>query len=378
MQQVEIYMAGERNYSKIRGDTGPLVYPALHVYVYRGLHALTAGGTDIRQAQIIFAILYLSTLAVVMQCYRLARAPPYIFPLLILSKRLHSIYLLRLFNDCFAVAGLYLAIYAYQRRRWNLGSVAYSCAVAIKMSALLALPAIGMILLQGWLLPSFFQRALSQGVLVLGLQLLFGLPFLTTSASSYFSRAFELTRVFMFKWTVNWRFVGEATFLTKQFSIYLLTAHLALLSLFVASRWILPSAGSLPTLTRNALRRSSAAYERMILAELSPNFILTAILTSNAIGMLCARSLHYQFYSWLAWGTPFLLWRTGLHPVLQYLLWAMQEWAWIVYPSTNASSIIVVLSLLLVVTGVWFGSGSGPKVRQDQAVKSPGSHQHLD
>lgn len=77
----------------------------------------------------------------------MCQAPFYIFPLLVISKRLHSIFLLRLFNDCFAVGALFLAIYAYQRRSWAVGSVAYSFAVGTKMSILLAGPAIGSILL---------------------------------------------------------------------------------------------------------------------------------------------------------------------------------------------------------------------------------------
>lgn len=77
----------------------------------------------------------------------MCQAPFYIFPLLVISKRLHSIFLLRLFNDCFAVGALFLAIYAYQRRIWAVGSVAYSFAVGTKMSILLAGPAIASILL---------------------------------------------------------------------------------------------------------------------------------------------------------------------------------------------------------------------------------------
>lgn len=83
------------------------------------------------------------TLLIMFMC----QAPFYIFPLLVISKRLHSIFLLRLFNDCFAVGVLFLAIYAYQRRLWAVGSVAYSFAVGTKMSILLAGPAIGSILL---------------------------------------------------------------------------------------------------------------------------------------------------------------------------------------------------------------------------------------
>jgi alpha-1,3-mannosyltransferase len=73
MQQVALYIKGERNYYKIEGDTGPLVYPALHVYIYRILYAVTGKGEDVFAAQVIFSGLYLATLAVVMGCYRMAK-----------------------------------------------------------------------------------------------------------------------------------------------------------------------------------------------------------------------------------------------------------------------------------------------------------------
>lgn len=73
MEQVQQYIAGERNYDKIKGGTGPLVYPGMHVYIYRLLHDLTDEGRDIGLAQIIFAGVYLVNEAVVMWCYRLAK-----------------------------------------------------------------------------------------------------------------------------------------------------------------------------------------------------------------------------------------------------------------------------------------------------------------
>ena len=149
MQQVAQYISGERDYVKLYGDTGPLVYPAAHVYIYRFLYAITGQGRDIRIGQYVFIGVYLASLGLVMQCYRRVRVPPFVFPLLILSKRLHSIFLLRLFNDCFAVFFLFLAIYCYQRRFWTVGSLAYSLGVGVKMSLLLALPAIGVVLWQG-------------------------------------------------------------------------------------------------------------------------------------------------------------------------------------------------------------------------------------
>jgi alpha-1,3-mannosyltransferase len=73
VEQVTQYLAGERDYTNIRGGTGPLVYPAAHVYIYELLYRVTDRGTDIPFAQIIFGVLYLTTLAVVMACYRNAK-----------------------------------------------------------------------------------------------------------------------------------------------------------------------------------------------------------------------------------------------------------------------------------------------------------------
>lgn len=166
MQQVAQYISGERDYIKLHGDTGPLVYPAAHVYIYRLLYAITGQGQDIRIGQYVFVGVYLASLGLVMQCYRRARAPPFVFPLLILSKRLHSIFLLRLFNDCFAVFFLFLAIYCYQRRLWTVGSFAYSVGLGVKMSMLLALPAIGAVLWQAM----GRNRALRQAMMMSQLQ----------------------------------------------------------------------------------------------------------------------------------------------------------------------------------------------------------------
>ena len=73
MQQIAIYNKGERDYKLIEGGTGPLVYPGAHVLIYRVLHWLTDEGADVQRAQYVFALVYLLTLAVVLQCYRNAK-----------------------------------------------------------------------------------------------------------------------------------------------------------------------------------------------------------------------------------------------------------------------------------------------------------------
>jgi alpha-1,3-mannosyltransferase len=59
---------------------------------------------------------------------------------------MHSIFMLRCFNDCFAVLFFWLAVYCYQRNQWHLGSALYSTGLNVKMSLLLPLPAMGILM----------------------------------------------------------------------------------------------------------------------------------------------------------------------------------------------------------------------------------------
>ncbi|KAL8833189.1 MAG: hypothetical protein Q9170_004446 [Blastenia crenularia] len=374
MQQVSQYLVNnERDYTLIKGDTGPLVYPAAHVYIYSILYKLTDGGRNILLAQAMFALLYLGILTIVMACYRKARVPPYVFPLLILSKRLHSIFLLRLFNDCFAVGFLFIAIYAYQHRVWTVGSVAYSFGLGIKMSLLLAAPAVGIILLQA--LP--LRRALNAAFLMAQVQVTIAWPFIPVNPLGYLSRAFEFSRQFLYKWTVNWRFIPEEIFLSKEFAIALATANLGFLALFAATRWLKPSRRSIPEFMCTLWKPPPLLLQQQTSLRVTPSFIMTTILSSMVIGLLCARSLHYQFYSYIAWSSPFLLWRSGLHPIGIYVIWFAQEWAWNVYPSTNASSLVVVGCLLVQVLGVWWGTGEDEMDGNPLSSQDERHHEHI-
>lgn len=57
------------NYTQIEGPTGPLVYPAGHLYIFSLLKELTEGGQDIRTAQHIFLVIYLAQLVLVYKIY---------------------------------------------------------------------------------------------------------------------------------------------------------------------------------------------------------------------------------------------------------------------------------------------------------------------
>ncbi|KAF3929627.1 hypothetical protein ABW20_dc0102383 [Dactylellina cionopaga] len=357
MEQVAQYRAGERDYRNIKGGTGPLVYPAGHVYIYNLLYTFTDAGVERKRVQVVFWLAYMATLWIAMSCYRTAKAPPWILGLLVLSKRLHSIYLLRFFNDCFSTLFILISIYLAQNRQHTLSALFCSLSVGVKMSSLLYLPALGLIFL---LSTGSTWKALRLALLMLQVQLVLALPFIAPENGSlvgYASRAFEFSRAFLWKWTVNWRFVGEAVFASSTFQHSLLGAHMALLLFFLCTRWLRPAGRNIFEFIKTPLISRADGEERVRMTRRTDStYILTTLFTCNLIGMLCARSLHYQFYSWMAWTTPFLLWRSGWGPLFVFPVWVAQEYAWNVYPSTSLSSMVAVGCMLAQLIGVWWGT----------------------
>jgi alpha-1,3-mannosyltransferase len=69
MQEVEGFWNGTTDYSQLKGDTGPLVYPAGFVYIFLGLYHLTSKGENILLAQCIFAAVYVIFIMTVFRIY---------------------------------------------------------------------------------------------------------------------------------------------------------------------------------------------------------------------------------------------------------------------------------------------------------------------
>ena len=62
--------------------------------------------------------------------------------------------------------------------------------------------------------------------------MILALPYLLTNPQAYLIQSFDLSRVFMYEWTVNWKFIGEELFLSRVFHVSLLVGHLTLVWLF--------------------------------------------------------------------------------------------------------------------------------------------------
>lgn len=240
------------------------------------------------------------------------------------------------------------------------------------MSLLLVLPAVGLVLFLG----RGFAGSLRLAWLMAQVQFVIAVPFLANNWRGYLGRAFELSRQFKFEWTVNWRMLGEELFLSKSFSLVLLASHVLVLLIFITTRWIRPADRPLSAMIPAFLQGKSPftpQEEMRVSSRINPAYVMTTILSANVIGLLFARSLHYQFYAYLAWSTPYLLWKASPHPLLVFPLWLAQEWAWNVFPSTDASSAVVVNVLLITVVLAYFGTardGSAQGQRRAAGAKN--------
>ena len=321
---------GEANYSLLRGTTGPLVYPGGFVVLYSGLYKVTEGA--VRMAQYLHVWFYVALLAVVVSVYR--RSPPskeyapVLLAVLCMSKRVHSIFVLRMFNDGPAMLFLWMAFWLFQRDRMAAGCLLFSVSLSIKMNALLVLPAVLLVLV--------VHRGIPKAILYLGacvvFQVLIGLPFIMYDSGAYFGAAFNFSRIFKQKWSVNFKWVPcehlgeretlledcEGVFTSNEFGKGLLAAQLVVLSLF-ALRWVGQVGGPL------ALLRVGETPK----LRFSAHQITTIFVTCQFVGVAFARSLHFQFYIWYFHSVHFLVMSLHRTPLLMKLLLLLAvEIAW--------------------------------------------------
>ena len=386
MQEVTTYQNGERDYSNIRGDTGPLVYPSGFLYLYRWFKSLAISGSSssssrskvdtkdllglngstsdeaIQRIQWLFVMLYLFNAVIVLALYqKLLQRTRHQQQLsssstmmvwywriamlgTCLSKRIHSIFVLRLFNDAPAMILLHLSMYLFACcDSWSLGCVVFSLAVSIKMNVLLFAPGLLLLLLQRN--QSLFGTAQHLSICAL-VQLILGWPFLSTYPVSYIKKAFEFDRVFFYKWTVNWKFLSEDLFISKPWALLLLLCHLGTL-IFLSIKWwkaSISQRGTIRTQEWMCWTKNKAKSNQ----QLSPEYIIYTMFVSNYIGIAFARTLHYQFYCWYFYSLPLMHWITAT-PTLVNLVASIVaifgiEYAFNVFPATELSSLILQLS----------------------------------
>ncbi|XP_074040394.1 ALG3, alpha-1,3- mannosyltransferase [Leptinotarsa decemlineata] len=393
MQEVEGFLNGTLDYKELRGDTGPLVYPAGFVYIFSILYYITSQGKNIYFAQYIFLVFYLLQTFLIQRIFRKTlKLPPYALVLTTLtSYRIHSIFVLRLFNDPIAVLLFYVSLNLFLSNKWLLGSVFYSLAVSVKMNILLYSPSLLMAYLTNLSYSDTFYNLLVCALI----QLILGTPFLYGNIFSYIKGSFDFGRIFEHKWTVNFRFIPQNIFEDRFFHLLLLVLHISLLIIFTPHfKRYLSSYAKLNVVTAHLKsqikiekKKQKLESEKMTknqkqfldsfekqlksgsgseaenvydenskiennMSKISQLFVLPFFI-SNFIGVACARSLHYQFYSWYFHSLLYLVFCTGFSKPCSFLLLGLIEYCWNVYPSTNFSSILLHICHFIILFGLY-------------------------
>jgi alpha-1,3-mannosyltransferase len=367
--QIQTLLRGNLDYRELTGPTGPLVYPSGHVVAYTVLYFVTDGGTKIRRAQLIFCVLHALCFATVAAIYYLYASdqPPKgrrSFPLaciviLLASRRVMSLFVLRLFNDAIQAVLVYFSIALLARNYWTAGCLAFSASVAIKMNALLYAPALALVLCQA-LGP---LRAFVHIVVVCGgLQLLLGAPFLWYAPGSYISKAFEFSRVFMYKWSVNGAFLPEHVFVDKRLAVALLVGHLFTLLIFGHFRWTAAGSGGLVGLV--SVRHPESRLwlvgrewwdwaSRYRVRRLRRSHVIHCMFSCNLIGIAFARTLHYQFYLWYFHTLPLLVFSSALPTPVCFAVLLAIELVFNIYPPRGVAALALCVSHFAALSGLW-------------------------
>jgi len=343
MSEVEGVVNGTYDYTQLRGATGPLVYPAGFVYVFLGFYYATQLGANIRRAQYMFVGVYALTLGAVHCIYIKTKMPPYLLLFLsCISYRIHSIFVLRLFNDPIAMLLLYISVICLLNNKKTVGCALFSLAFSIKMNIVLFAPGLGLLLLSsvGWF--STMQLVVLCGSIQVGL----GLPFLMENPMGYLQRSFDLGRQFEYKWTVNWKCIPEELFLDRRLHLALLACTVAVWFIFIL-KWSRPFGGLV-----QLFRKTGG--DAPVGSSLSVQSAVMVLFTSNFIGMVFSRSLHYQFYVWYFHTLPFLLWNTKLPEIVRIALLFAIEFSWNVYPATILSSCVLHVSHVIILIALIF------------------------
>jgi alpha-1,3-mannosyltransferase len=277
---------------------------------------------------------------VVFKIYRLTDAPGWLLGLCVLSKRVHSIFMLRLFNDGLAQLMLYMSLLLLLQGKHTRASIIYSCSIGMKLQPLFYCPAFGLclVLAGGW------SHLLLHVCLMLLVQVVGALPFLLANPLAYVSRAFGGPGALQKAWSVNWKCVPSDVFFHPYFPVVLACSTLMCLAWFAHFRWT-PNG-----IAHTNLWKWSGSEPRVRMLD-SKN-MLTLLFSCNFIIIALLRTMHFQFLVWYFHTLPFLAWVT-LDSVLGGTEHSQQGWRWVVKAVLVATCTIgVEIPFLLTTTGL--------------------------
>ena len=337
-----------------------MVYPAGHVYQFSIIYFFYINGIyyfnfspNGNFSRFLYLFLFLIMNYILFKIYDvLPKKDRWIKIFLVIAKQLKRAIIILRTNDSFSMIPLYLCLYFLinnQKKRLYYATLWYVLALSSKANVLLFLP--GLLYIFTKIKGPLF--ALIQLLIIILSQLIIGLPFIIVNATNYFSKSFDFSRIFEHSNSMNWSLVPEVIFYDPLFHKILFAAHLILLLVFLLFKW-----EKLSFKIFKDLRLNEWSFQ-MKTIPLNKVFVVRVMFISNFIGILCFRSLHFQFLIWFYGSLPFLIWSTKLNDVLKVVLILSYEISW--RKMRNYESIIFFSVGLLILLGIFFNDEKSDK-----------------
>lgn len=166
-----------------------------------------------------------------------------------------------------------------------------SGALSVKMSILLYLPGLLVIVFKRKGLATTLRHLFT----IIAIQALLASAFLSEDPWSYLKGAFDLGRVFLYKWTVNWRFIDEPAFLSPTFALTLLVGHVSVLVSFGLFKWCKLDGSVWKVLDRGLRRPLQPAGLAPVTADCESFQTSVMLSFSQCDCRYCYRLVHFKF-----------------------------------------------------------------------------------
>ena len=345
---IEMIINGEYDYGLIKGENGYCVYPAGFVYEFYFIYYMTSRGKPIISLFLFLFVFFIMTY-VIFKVYDsvLPKEYNWIKIFCAVSTNVEHSVINHRFNDSLAMTPLYLCLFFLinnQKKGLYYATFFYALALSTKTNILLYLP--GLIYIFTKIKGPIF--AIIQLIIIILFQFIIGYPFIKVSAANYFGKTYDFSREFLYSQTMNWQFIPEEIFHSQFFYNTLAVVHLGILAIFFLFKW-----EKLSLNIFKDVRLNDWSWE-MKVVPLNKNFILRVLFICNLIGILCFRSLHYQYVVWYFTSFPFLIWQTKFNDFFKVFYLLSYPFVFSYQRSPLKSIVILIIHLILLISLLFY------------------------
>jgi alpha-1,3-mannosyltransferase len=242
--------------------------------------------------------------------------------------------------DCFAIFFLWLSIFSFQRGSWTAGTVAFTLALSISSHLLLALPALGIVMV----LALGPVKAAKHVFAVLLYLVLMTAPFAQTPSEMKTHVAWLLNSTPWFSYeNSTWKIFPQEFYYSGLFATMLRLALASSFTTFALCSWLRPLRQPFPravAATTHATSPLSSEKREAIASRVDADYIASTLIGAVFLQFMFAPSLSNSAFVYISWGAP-VLWHffpyVDSNLIMGLILGLDRGWTWFISGTTYAA-----------------------------------------